>query len=65
MDVKDVEKVANEIKKYHFVFSSSLHGIIFSHSLGIPAIHIEKRFPSKKILSLKIIIQSLIFIFLI
>ena len=41
MGVNDVEKVANEINKCYFVFSSSLHGIIFSHSLGIPAIHYE------------------------
>ena len=43
MGVSEVEKVINKINKCHFVFSSSLHGIIFSHSLGIPAIHIIKK----------------------
>ena len=43
MGVNNVEKVANEINECHFVFSSSLHGIIFAHSLGIPAIHIKKK----------------------
>ena len=33
MGINDVEKVAYEINKCYFVFSSSLHGIIFSHSL--------------------------------
>ena len=42
MGINNIEKIANEINKCYFVFSSSLHGIVFSHSLGVPAIHIEK-----------------------
>ena len=37
----DVEQFINELLECKFVFSSSLHGIIFSHSYGIPAIHLE------------------------
>lgn len=47
MGVNNVEKVANEINKCHFTFLISLHGIIFSHSLGFPAIHIKKKLGSK------------------
>ncbi len=49
MGTIDIEFIANSINKCNFVFSSSLHGIIFSHSLGIPAIHLEnKMLKSKK-----------------
>lgn len=41
MGSNDIEKIANSINKCNFVFSSSLHGIIFSHSLGIPSVHLE------------------------
>ena len=41
MGTNNIEKIANSINKCNFIFSSSLHGIIFSHSLGIPAMHIE------------------------
>ncbi len=41
MGINDVEKVANEINKCNFVFSSTLQGFIFSHCLGIPSIHVE------------------------
>lgn len=33
--------LADRINECEFIFSSSLHGLIFSHSLGIPAIHTE------------------------
>ena len=32
MSIIEVEKVYNEISKCNFVISSSLYGIIFSHS---------------------------------
>ena len=41
MGTNNIEHVVNSINKCNFVFSSSLHGIIFSHSLGIPAVHLE------------------------
>lgn len=37
----NIEQIANKINQCKFIFSSSLHGIIFSHSLGIPAVHVE------------------------
>ena len=39
----NIEEIANSINKCNFIFSSSLHGIIFSHSLGIPAVHLEHK----------------------
>ena len=49
MGTNNIEKIANSINKCNFIFSSSLHGIIFSHSLGIPAVHLEyKELISKK-----------------
>jgi len=41
MGTNNIEKIANSINKCNFTFSSSLHGIIFSHSLGVPAVHLE------------------------
>lgn len=41
MGNNNIEEIANSINQCRFVFSSSLHGIIFSHSLGIPAVHLE------------------------
>lgn len=41
MNTKNIEEIANSINKCNFIFSSSLHGIIFSHNLGIPAVHLE------------------------
>ena len=41
MGINDVAKVANKINKCNFVFTSSLYGIFFPHSLDVPAIHIE------------------------
>lgn len=38
---ENVEHFAKELVSCDFIFSTSLHGIIFSHSLGIPAIHLE------------------------
>jgi hypothetical protein len=43
MNTNNIEEVANSINKCNFIFSSSLHGIIFSHSLGIPAVHLENK----------------------
>ena len=37
----NLEKLFDEINECEFIFSSSLHGIIFSHSFGIPAFHIK------------------------
>lgn len=37
----DVEAFLDELLDCEFIFSSSLHGIIFAHSYGIPAIHLE------------------------
>ena len=37
---KDVETFIDEIRSCEFILSTSLHGIIFSHSYGIPAIHL-------------------------
>ena len=48
MGTNDIENIANSINKCNFIFSSSLHGIIFSHSLGIPAIHLENRILDSK-----------------
>lgn len=39
----DVESFLDKLSQCEFIFSSSLHGIIFSHALGIPAIHIEDK----------------------
>lgn len=41
MGTNNIKKIINSINKCNFTFSSSLHGIIFSHSLGIPSIHLE------------------------
>ena len=41
MGINNIEEIANSINKCNFTFSSSLHGIIFSHSLGIPSVHLE------------------------
>lgn len=38
---QSVKEFFNKINECEFIFSSSLHGIIFSHSYGIPAIHIK------------------------
>ena len=43
MRTENIEELLNKINECEFIFSSSLHGIIFSHSLGIPAIHIENK----------------------
>ena len=49
MNNNDVEKTLTEINKCDFICSSSLHGIIFAHSYGIPAVHVElKELESKK-----------------
>lgn len=36
-------ELIDKINECEFVFSSSLHGLIFSHSLGIPAVHLENK----------------------
>ena len=43
MGQNHIEEIANSINKCNFTFSSSLHGIIFSHSLGIPSVHLENK----------------------
>jgi hypothetical protein len=43
MGINNIKKIAHSINKCNFTFSSSLHGIIFSHSLGIPSIHLENQ----------------------
>ena len=49
MATNNIEKLGNSLNKCKFIFSISLHGIIFYHSLGIPAIHLEyKELLSKK-----------------
>ena len=48
MGINNVEQIANSINECRFIFSSSLHGIIFSHSLGIPAVHLEYKMLSSK-----------------
>lgn len=41
MKTTDVQKICREISECEMILSSSLHGIIFSHSMGVPAYHIE------------------------
>ena len=41
MKTSDIQKICRDIKECEIILSSSLHGIIFSHSLGVPAYHIE------------------------
>ena len=41
MKTSDVQGVCRQILECEIILSSSLHGIIFSHSLGVPAYHIE------------------------
>ena len=48
MATNNIEKIANSINKCNFILSSSLHGIIFSHSLGIPAVHLENKILASK-----------------
>lgn len=43
MRTDDIPGLLDQINECRFIFSSSLHGIIFSHSLGIPAIHVENK----------------------
>ena len=37
----DIENLADEIVSCDIILSSSLHGIIFAHSYGIPAYHVQ------------------------
>lgn len=48
MGNNNIEDIANSINQCKFIFSSSLHGIIFSHSLGIPAVHLENKILTSK-----------------
>lgn len=41
MKTTDILSICRQIKECDIILSSSLHGIIFSHSLGVPAYHIE------------------------
>lgn len=48
MGTNSVEEVLEKISECEMVFSTSLHGIIFAHSFGIPAKHVEyKQLESK------------------
>ena len=48
MQTNDVEGILTEIYNADLVLSSSLHGIIFAHSYGVPAIHIIANTPESK-----------------
>lgn len=41
MCTSDMERLANDILSCEVILSSSLHGIIFAHSYGIPAYHVQ------------------------
>lgn len=41
METTDISGICRKIKECKMILSSSLHGIIFAHSLGVPAYHIE------------------------
>lgn len=41
MKTSDVLSICRQIQECEMIVSSSLHGIIFSHSLGVPVYHIE------------------------
>lgn len=41
MQTNDIEQLVNDILSCEVIISSSLHGIIFSHSYGIPAYHVQ------------------------
>lgn len=41
IETTDLEHLFDEINECEFILSSSLHGIIFSHSFGIPAFHFK------------------------
>ena len=41
MNTWDIEKLVDDILSCEVILSSSLHGIIFAHSYGIPAYHIQ------------------------
>lgn len=41
MRTNDIEKLVDDILSCEVILSSSLHGIIFSHSYGVPAYHVQ------------------------
>jgi hypothetical protein len=41
MGTTDVEDIFEKLSECEMIFSTSLHGIIFAHSFGIPATHLE------------------------
>lgn len=45
MQTNDVERILDEICCSDLVLSTSLHGIIFAHSFGVPAYHIVANSP--------------------
>lgn len=45
MQTNDVEHILDEICCSDLVLSTSLHGIIFAHSFGVPAYHIVANSP--------------------
>ena len=48
LKTKDVESIIDQIKECEYILSSSLHGIIVSHSYGIPCLWIENKILEKE-----------------
>lgn len=48
LKTKDVESIIDQIKECEYMLSSSLHGIIVSHSYGIPCLWIENKVLEKE-----------------
>lgn len=44
----NVEDILTKINSYNLVLSTSLHGLIFAHSYGIPALYVEANEPESK-----------------
>ena len=41
MQTRNIEALANDILSCEVILSSSLHGLIFAHSYGVPAYHVQ------------------------
>lgn len=48
MATNNVEEILTKINSYEFVLSTSLHGLIFAHSYGIPALYVEATKPESR-----------------